>query len=88
MATQDLTQLTFASDSASLIAVDIATEYRVLQLELDGKATREFSAYKFQLGVKVLEATTKRNLLALGSYDQRVRDLPNEASLMSNSSVS
>lgn len=71
--TQDVTQLAFAADGASLIAVDIATDYRVFSVELDGRLVREYSAYKFQLGVKVMESTPKRHLIALGSYDQKVR---------------
>lgn len=71
--TQDVAQLAFAADGASLIAVDNATDYRVFSVELDGRLIREYSAYKFQLGVKVMETTPKRNVIALGSYDQKVR---------------
>jgi hypothetical protein len=50
-------------------------QYRMLIYSLDGRCLSSFSAYDLALGIKTVAWSPSSQFLAIGSYDQKVRDL-------------
>ncbi|XP_074498698.1 WD repeat-containing protein WRAP73 [Sebastes fasciatus] len=73
--TQDLAGLEWSPNGCVLAVWDSCLEYKVLLYSLDGRLLSTYSAYEWSLGVKSVTWSPSSQLLAIGSYDEKVRIL-------------
>ncbi|XP_038677953.1 WD repeat-containing protein WRAP73 isoform X2 [Scyliorhinus canicula] len=71
--TQDLAGIKWSPNSCVLAVWDSCLEYKVLLYSLDGRLLSMYSAYEWSLGVKSVAWSPSSQLLAIGSYDEKVR---------------
>ncbi|EGD72033.1 hypothetical protein PTSG_00050 [Salpingoeca rosetta] len=75
--TSDATDLTWSPDDHHLCIWDSPLTYTACVYSISGKLLRTFSAYSDALGIKSVAWAPSSQLLAIGSYDQKVRLLNN-----------
>ncbi|XP_043531980.1 WD repeat-containing protein WRAP73 [Chiloscyllium plagiosum] len=73
--TQDLAGIEWSPNSCVLAVWDSCLEYKILLYSLDGRLLSTYSAYEWSLGVKSVAWSPSSQLLAIGSYDEKVRML-------------
>lgn len=78
VATIDAADLCWSPDDSAICVWDYVVNYKVCVYQPDGrKCLKEYSAYADALGVKTLTWAPSSQILAVGSYDQKVRLLNN-----------
>ena len=75
VASTDLEDLKWAPGGEVLCIVDTILQYQVLLYSAEGQLLQTYRPYEHALGVKTFEWHPLGHLLAIGSYDERVRVL-------------
>eukprot|EP00040_Diaphanoeca_grandis_P043825 m.269198 g.269198 ORF g.269198 m.269198 type:complete len:444 (-) comp82937_c0_seq1:156-1487(-) len=73
VATTDATDLMWSGDDRTICVWDYLVCYKVCIYTLSGRCLHEYSAYSDALGVKSLQWSPSGQILAIGSYDQKLR---------------
>ncbi|KAI9472924.1 WD40-repeat-containing domain protein [Zychaea mexicana] len=73
--TNDLCNIRWSPDSQFLAAWDNCLYYKLLVYGVDGSLHASYQAYEHGLGIKSITWSPDSSLLAVGSYDQKVRIL-------------
>ena len=73
--TKDLVGLKWSPDGRVICVWDSLLYYNLLIYSLDGRCLASYSAYEGALGIKSVSWSPTSQLLAVGSYDQKVRIL-------------
>uniref|UniRef100_A0A7S3AL99 Anaphase-promoting complex subunit 4 WD40 domain-containing protein n=1 Tax=Haptolina ericina TaxID=156174 RepID=A0A7S3AL99_9EUKA len=77
VATQDLADVKWSPDGSVLCVVDTILQYQVLLYTAAGVHLQTYRPYEHALGVKTYSWSPSGQLLALGSYDEKIRILNN-----------
>lgn len=72
-ATADLAGLSWSPSRDCFVVWDSPLAYRLQVFSLDGREELDYSAYEHQLGVKTVRWSPSGQLLAVGSYDNKIR---------------
>lgn len=73
--TDNLEGLAWSPNGSTFAVWESPLEYKVLIYSVDGRCINKFQPYKWSLGVRTAEWIPSGQLLAIGSYDQKVRIL-------------
>lgn len=73
VATQDLADVCWSPDDATLCVIDNVLQYQVLIYTPEGRCLHTYRPYEHALGVKSFGWSPTGQFLALGSFDERVR---------------
>lgn len=75
--TDNLEGISWAPSGTTFAVWESPIEYKVLVYNIDGQCINKFQPFKLSLGVKTVGWCPSGQLLAIGSYDQKVRLLNN-----------
>jgi WD40 repeat protein len=73
VSTSDAEDLSWSPDGRAICVTDSVVNHRVCVYQPDGRELAVHSAYEHALGVKTVAWSPSAQLLAVGSYDQKVR---------------
>jgi WD40 repeat protein len=73
--TEDLADLKFSPDGKYICAWDSMMDYKLALYRLDGTLVNSYSAYENLLGIKKVQWGPTSQLIAIGSYDSKIRIL-------------
>ena len=71
--TEDLAGLSWGPGRDCMVVWDSPLYYRLLVYTIDGRCQFDYSAYQHQLGVRSVSWSPSGQLVAVGSYDNKVR---------------
>ncbi|OQR95704.1 WD repeat-containing protein WRAP73 [Thraustotheca clavata] len=77
VASYDLVEITWTMDGRAIFIRDTHLEYRFLLYSPDGTLLQTYEAYQNALGIKTVSWSPTGQLVAIGSYDEKVRVLSN-----------
>jgi WD40 repeat protein len=71
--TRDLVDLWWSADGSTICVQESELEYILVFYSIDGRRLSRYQAYEDALGVKTVSIASGGHLIAIGSYDEKVR---------------